>query len=377
MTPELMTHDPITHEDHRSSQEIESEIRKTRGRMDSTLDELGHRLTARALVNSALDWWDAPDTGNQGSTAVRKAAVTLAKQVRQHPMPSLLIGAGVAWLISESVEHKHSTNGTSRRHDINTDSNGDSGGAGEWVGNKVDEAKEAASSAIGNVREKSQQLGAKLHDAKDRLGEQAHVALDRSKSAAIHVGQDLKEGYHVAGEKFTKTCDEYPLAVGVAFAALGALAGLFIPATRREDELMGEKSDVLVEQTKEKASSLLETGKEVGTKVLDIVKEQAREQGLTASGVSEALTDLRERSSQVLQQAKDEAIHTAEQKGIKLPAEYPTDDTEDAVADDLSQNFSDGLPKSEPDYITEEISEDAAPGKKEVVRLEPALTNRR
>ena len=238
MTPELMTL-----EDHRSSEEIESEIRKTRGRMDSTLDELGNRLTARSLLNSALDWWDSPDQGNQGSAALRKATITIARQVRQHPMPSLLIGAGVAWLVSETMaDDDEPITGSDRGA-----STGESTGAGKWVEHKVEDAKGAAASAVDTVRDKSKQIGEKLHEAKDRLGEQAHVALDRSKSAVRHVGEDLKGGYQAAGEKFTRACDEYPLAVGVAFAALGALAGLVIPRTRREDELMGERSDELVD----------------------------------------------------------------------------------------------------------------------------------
>ena len=41
--------------------------------------------------------------------------------------------------------------------------------------------------------------------------------------------------------------EEYPLAVGIGFAALGALIGVLLPRTRREDELLGEQSDQLVE----------------------------------------------------------------------------------------------------------------------------------
>ena len=49
--------------------------------------------------------------------------------------------------------------------------------------------------------------------------------------------------------------EEYPLAVGVGFAALGALIGVLLPRTRQEDELLGEQSDELVRQRKRKAKN--------------------------------------------------------------------------------------------------------------------------
>ena len=53
-----MTNEELQKQEPRSSTEIESDIHTTRGRMDATLDELGDRLTARSLLNSALDWWN-------------------------------------------------------------------------------------------------------------------------------------------------------------------------------------------------------------------------------------------------------------------------------------------------------------------------------
>ena len=54
-----MTNQDLHDQESRSSTEIESDIRQTRGRMDATLDELNDRLSARSLLNSALDWWES------------------------------------------------------------------------------------------------------------------------------------------------------------------------------------------------------------------------------------------------------------------------------------------------------------------------------
>ena len=63
MGPEqsLMSNEELHEQEPRSSTEIESDIRETRSRMDATLDELGDRLTARSVLNSALDWWESEE----------------------------------------------------------------------------------------------------------------------------------------------------------------------------------------------------------------------------------------------------------------------------------------------------------------------------
>ena len=73
MGPEqsLMTNQELHDQESRSSTEIESDIRQTRGRMDATLDELNDRLSARSLLNSALDWCESRAVGSRPVGATR------------------------------------------------------------------------------------------------------------------------------------------------------------------------------------------------------------------------------------------------------------------------------------------------------------------
>jgi hypothetical protein len=307
MTPETITQD----EEIRSSADIQTEIRETRGRMDATLDELGNRLTARSLFSSALDWWDS---GNQGSTAARTALKTVYHQAKEHPMPALLIGSGIAWLVSETMSsddektsevrgRRPTSRPITRYHERRNPS--DSYEIEEESPGMMAGAKEAAASTLEAAREKTAQLT-----------EQAHEAIDRGKEMAVRLKEDVKEGYQTSTAKFEQAYEEHPLAVGVAFAALGALAGLAIPRTSKEDELMGEKSDHLMDETKEKASELLESGKVVGNRVLEAVKHEAEEQGLSGNQIAEKLSGLAQAGTQVVQKAKDEAIRAAEDEGL-------------------------------------------------------------
>jgi len=94
-----MTNQELHDQEHRSSTEIESDIRQTRGRMDATLDELGDRLSARSLLNSALDWWESRGvgarSGQQEDSRRRHRAADDQQQLHLAPCGSRLsTGAG-------------------------------------------------------------------------------------------------------------------------------------------------------------------------------------------------------------------------------------------------------------------------------------------
>ena len=114
--------------------------------------------------------------------------------------------------------------------------------------------------------------------------------------------------------------EEYPLAVGVGFAALGALIGVLLPGTRREDELLGEHSDQLVKATKAKGEELLQRGKAVAQRVTESTVEEAREQGLTPETVGERISEFAGKVGEVVQKAKEEVGTAA--KDEKLTVEH-------------------------------------------------------
>ena len=112
--------------------------------------------------------------------------------------------------------------------------------------------------------------------------------------------------------------EEYPLAVGIGFAALGAVIGVLLPRTRREDELLGEQSDQLIKATKEKGEELLERGKVVAQRVSESALEEARQQGLTPEAVGERISEVAEKVGEVARKAKAEAGTAAKDEKLTL-----------------------------------------------------------
>ena len=112
-----MTNEELQKQEPRSSTEIESDIHTTRGRMDATLDELGDRLTARSLLNSALDWWESRGSGGRTGGATKDAYQSIARYVRENPIPSVLLGTGLVWMIIDATSEEETP---SRRESAHT-----------------------------------------------------------------------------------------------------------------------------------------------------------------------------------------------------------------------------------------------------------------
>jgi ElaB/YqjD/DUF883 family membrane-anchored ribosome-binding protein len=322
MGPEqnLMTNDELKKQEPRSSTQIESDIQKTRGRMDATLDELSNRLTLRSLLNSALDWWESRSIGAPGGDATKEAYQSVARFVKQNPMPSALVGAGVIWMILDAMTSEEETesylrSGGTRSGDAPGSANPPSseeaveGASGivEGAKGKLEHAKDAVAEAAGAAKEKVVSWSTAASERAEDFGRRTHEVYDQGRSTALKVSENIQSGYHTGTEQFQNATQEYPLAVGIGFAAFGALIGLLLPRTRREDELLGKRSDQLVEAAKEKGKELLERGKDVAERVAETALDEARQQGMTPQAASGAIAGMAEKVGEVARKAKQEA----------------------------------------------------------------------
>ncbi|HYH47731.1 MAG TPA: hypothetical protein VEG34_18765, partial [Thermoanaerobaculia bacterium] len=116
-------------------------------------------------------------------------------------------------------------------------------------------------------------------------------------------------GAYQAKQGFWDMLEERPMAVGVATLALGVVAGLAIPSTRREDDLFGAKRDQLVERASEVGSEAFERGKQVASVAADRIKEEVQKEGLTPEGLVDKVKNVAREAGTVV---KDEARHAAE-----------------------------------------------------------------
>lgn len=385
--------------DSRSAEEIRRDIERTRAEMDRTVDAIGDRLRPRHLLDDVVDLFrsrsgiDSASLSDAGRAA-QDYGYKLLDKLKQHPVPAALIGAGLTWLLFEgdhpSPAYSSRNAGVSREKltapgmysgsyvDARTGlpydesygqgarQSGESlagftlgqgevsanhlrhqaGQVGESIADKASGAAESVKDAARSVKES---ITDTARNATEKVSEWAGSARDAAGSASHRAGDgasyaadQFQRGYASARQTFLRALDEYPLAMGAAALAAGVLAGLCLPGTRREDQLMGEASDQLKEQVKSTGEELLERGKQVATATASAAADEANRQGLNpgelgrrvkgfAGHVAEAARDaaqeeglnpddLGERVHRVAERAKDAASDEAREQTREMRA---------------------------------------------------------
>jgi len=174
----------------------------------------------------------------------------LGQFVSDNPGPSLLIGAGLAWLFVNRERSKSRALHTRLRERAS---------AG---GERLSEARESTAERLSEARESTAQRLSKAQEAtSERLGS---------------AKQTVRSRYHTVRQ-------DNPLALGACALAVGLAIGLTLPSTEREDELMGESRDslmdqarLIVEEARAAAVATLRSGKENVKADLEQTKEDAK-----------------------------------------------------------------------------------------------------
>lgn len=316
----------------RDSDRIRSEINRTRSNMDETFAALDAKLTPSQI---GLEVWNLFKGGSSAG------ASKLWRIAKEHPMPAAVIGLGLGWLLVESSREEEDR--VSYRRGYRGEYSDYGYGRPSYAGAAGTRSYAAYESPDYNDYDEYDEEGGRLSAAKDKVKDVAGSAKDAVSGAAHRVGDvassakehaldlghrakdrasDLKyrtkdkavalkgqAGYKARQAKlgFWQKMEENPLMVGAATLALGVIAGLSLPSTRKENELMGETRDRLFEEVKETGQEVLEKGRHVAEAVVDTVKHEAQGQGLTPDSVVSNVAD------KVRTVAK-EAAHTAKEE---------------------------------------------------------------
>jgi hypothetical protein len=333
-----------------SSREIRREIERTRSQMDRNLDALEQKLTPSQL---ALEAWGL---FRGGSTA---GASRLWRIAKQHPGPAAVIGVGLAWLMTDSSKNSGDAGdyrrrdfgpryegaygyGYSGRRGYSNDAGTGYGYGSDWQGEEhegrfssalhgakdtvsgaastakhaVSDAASTARHAVGDAASTAKEavVGAAstakeaVSGAKERVVDATGVARERASELGWQARERARYQARQAQMGFWQSMEERPLAIGAAALALGVVAGLLVPSTRKEDELMGETRDRLMERAKEVGGEALEKGKQVASVAVDTLKEEAERQDLTPEKLVEKVRNVAtEATNKVKEEGKKQA----------------------------------------------------------------------
>lgn len=277
--------------------EIRAEIAETRERMGDNLEQLGERLNPGHLKeqvkqdirNATIGKVEnmAHSAANQMGEArqsIDEARRTIADTVRDNPIPAAMVGVGLGWLLYNARQQSSPSRSRFGRSDTGRAAHGyyDSGrastaremgsvGRGGYYGEGTGEP-----GTIDRVRDEA---GAMSSNAQGTAGELAE--------RAEYLAENVADETHRQARRVEDRFYENPLAIGAAALALGMAAGMAIPETQKESELMGSARDRLAhkarevaEDTKDKVGNVVER---VADQAQSTARTAAKDEGLTAS----------------------------------------------------------------------------------------------
>jgi hypothetical protein len=197
--------------------------------------------------------------GRRVAETLKTAGSTVRGSVAGHPVPAVLIGAGLAWLLLESrLSGASSDRGflaaARRRYEESA------AGAAEGVESALGSAKESLVDGAEAVVEFAGRLGEYAQRGASAVG-------STLREGASTVGEGARKGYESSKRAVGNVWEEHPLTSGLALLAAGVTLGMLLPSTRREDDMMGSQSDSLTRRIKEAGASLLQRGEQVVSSV--------------------------------------------------------------------------------------------------------------
>ncbi len=353
---------------------------------------------------------DASPGMRDAANIAKDFGATAFRQMKNNPMPVGLIGAGIAWLLFDDgsrgrraltredvrgrwrdgelreyggsfvdartgepyddsygseyrAQHESSDGGPgmmSKAADAAKAVGQGIASAASTVAGAASSAARAASSAASSVAGAASSGAQTAGDMTSRAGEYAsragstasqyrRLAGDWSGQAYGSARRGVSRGADYGRQTFQQSLDQYPLAVVAAALAGGMLTGLLFPATRRENELMGERSDELKESVKaqvretsdmavEKGKEVVQAAKDVATKTVGAVSEEAGNQGLAPDSLTEkvknvardvvgaakesarreGLTDMGKKGKEIVERGKEVAKDEARQQKDRI-----------------------------------------------------------
>ncbi|HSO20074.1 MAG TPA: DUF3618 domain-containing protein [Desulfosarcina sp.] len=333
---------------------LQAEIEETREETIHTINELERRLSYDRLKAQVKDKARHATVGrmrhmakNTGETS-KQWGRNIIETVRDNPLPALVVGGGMAWLIASRVSRDREEEGehpqyVDRRQVDSVDKSGTYGigfidrrrvrGETEdpWSSStsthRGAEMKEAARRKADAARQKAHEARERAAETGDRMKSKAAHFGEQVKSKAQQMGSDAAEyadrarrrvahGGRSTGRGFLDFVENNPLAAAGIVLTAGAVVGATIPSTRYEDETLGHRRDEFVDRARE-------TGREQVEKVGSVVREATEAATEAAKDEAEAqgLVD-RETSEEAEEKAREMARSGSEKVKEKAKTGY-------------------------------------------------------
>jgi ElaB/YqjD/DUF883 family membrane-anchored ribosome-binding protein len=281
---------------------IAADIRITQERLGNTVEEIGERFNPTRLKEELKhDIRDATigkveNMAQQTADIVSDAQRTIMQTIRENPVPFVVVGLGLGWMVLNASSRKKQSGSQSGSSYSQYDDQQDFGSESLYGDQQrgwstlYDDPRvqgydqQQSEGTLGRAR-------AKASDVVDSMKQKTSELADQTQQTASRIGERAQDlAGRVADQTRTQTrrvesaFQDNPLVIGAAALALGLAAGLAIPSTEREAELVGDTRDQLVDKVRDMAQDTRNKVEQVAERVMDqagsTAKDTAQQVGL-------------------------------------------------------------------------------------------------
>ncbi len=245
----------------KSASELEREAERARAQVADTAELIRDKMSPGQLMDEFTGYF----SGGDGSVALRN----LGSQVRDNPLPIVLVGAGLAWLMLGSSGQ---TNGSQSGSQPGWGA--ESGNGRSSLGDSGVPSSQGLVDAVSTAGATASELG---KSAADSLSGAADFAVA---SLAKMSGQ----GRQAASDLFKQD----PLVLAALGMAVGTAIGAMLPQTEIENEQLGSYRDQLLDSAEDMLDKGMETAKDVAGKAYATAKREADSERLKGGDMTVA-----------------------------------------------------------------------------------------
>lgn len=254
--------------DDRGIDELERDASRQRERVGRTLGELEQRLSPDRMVDNAMGLFK--EHGGD-------IADGLQRSVKSNPLPVILTGIGIAWMMLGQREERYSTRRSSLRgynefsqpdydlrhlpSDGGLDGHRSSDHGDDAGGSAIDRIRDSVTEKTEAARRSAEQLGRSASERMSSLQEDTTHASRNVQSRLSGYRRDADDRMGDWGDDAQRFLQEQPLVAGGLGIAIGALIGALLPVTKGEERVARQaaRSDTgqrAIEGARETARSL-------------------------------------------------------------------------------------------------------------------------
>lgn len=279
------THSRLDAESQKDPATLEREIDQQRDSINDIVNALESRLSPGELLDKAMTY----AKGNGG-----EFINNLGSTIKANPVPTLLTSVGLMWMMMGQNRSQPYTNAGMSSTGMSSTGMSSTGTSSTGI---VDSLRDKASGLSDTLHDKANSMSGAVHDKTDSMRTQTQGFKDKAADMRSSTSDSMSSARQTVSEKaqtasetmrnqtakaksgFQYMLEEQPLALGAIGIAVGALLGATLPATERENRLMGKTSDRITDKVKMKAeqgyAKATEVGQDLADQATNRVKEEA------------------------------------------------------------------------------------------------------